>query len=155
MMAQQQCVLEVRPLVIEIAPHRRGAVSQEQRHAIAEPLLHRGAQQIVKSRLFPKSPREQQFKPAVVAQEVHIVKRLLVVWIGTRIEQKLDERARLRVWRAATGPASPMPIAPVMAVYRTWYMRVCVLGSAPRSSKRRAHASGSQNSRAARRALQT
>src|SRR5215467_14872604 len=99
MMAQQQCVLKVRPLVVEIAPLRRGAVSQEQRHAVGEPLLHRGAQQIVKSRLFPKSPREQQFKPAVVAQEVHVVKRLLVVWIGTRFEQKLDERARLRVWR--------------------------------------------------------
>src|SRR5215472_6768165 len=98
-MAQQQGVLEVRPAVVEIAPVRRGAVSQEQRHAVAEPLLHRGAQQIVKSRLFAKSPREQQLNPAVVAQEVHVVKRLRVVRIGARIEQKLYERPRLRVWR--------------------------------------------------------
>ena len=89
----------------------------------------------------PKSPREQQLKPAVVAQEVQVVKRLLVVRIGassTRLWTRglPSFRAEARRARApACVPAPqpdllpPTPIAPVMAVYGTWYMRTCVLAT--------------------------
>src|SRR5215471_21767325 len=106
-MAQQQGVLEVRSLVVEIAPARRGAVSQQQRHTVGKALFHRGAQQIVEPRPFPKSSRQQQLEPSLVAQEMHVVERLLVIRISARIEQKLHERARLRMWRRRNRPRFP------------------------------------------------